>query len=294
MKNSNLIAHLALFGANAIYGINYTFAKDVMPDYIQPFGFIVARVIGALALFWVTQQLFFREGIDKKDLPRLAACGLFGVALNQLTFFSGLNITTPINAAIIMTTNPILVLIAAAFFLQERITVQRILGIGLGLVGAFMIILFKGDFSIDTTTWTGDLLVFVNSMSYGIYLVMVKPLMKKYQPITVIKWVFSFGFIYVLPFGWTEFNEVEWSAFPTDIALKTAFVIVFTTFFAYLLNTVGLKKLSPSTVSTYIYSQPILAALFAISLGKDQLDVIKIIAATLIFSGVFIVSRKFS
>lgn len=294
MKFNNLIPHLAIFGANAIYAINYSFAKDVMPDFIQPFGFIFLRALGALSLFWLVQQIFFKESVEREDLPRLAICGFFGVALNQLTFFSGLNITSPINAAIIMTTNPVLVLIAGSIILKNQITIQKIIGISLGLVGACLIILFRGNFQLDTTTWPGDLLVFVNAMSYGVYLVLVKSLMHKYSPVTVIKWVFSFGFLFILPFGLTQFQEIQWHTFTTDIALKTAFVVICTTFFAYLLNTIGLKKLQPETVSTYIYTQPILASLFAISLGKDELDMIKIISAVLIFSGVFLVSRKFS
>lgn len=294
MLNKNIIAHLAVLSANLIYGINYTFAKDVMPEFIKPFGFIFLRALGALSLFWLVSLFFESEKIEKKDFRLLALCGFFGVALNQLTFFSGLSITSPINAAIIMTTNPVLVLVAASFILHDRITIQKISGISLGILGAALLILFKGNFVLDTSTWYGDLLVFVNSMSYGVYLVIVSPLMRKYNPLTVIKWVFTFGFLFIIPFGFNQFNDIEWSSFSLDISLKTGFVVVFTTFFAYLLGTIGLKQLKPATVSTYIYSQPVFAALFAIALGKDELDAIKIVATILIFSGVYLVSRKFT
>lgn len=292
MKNKNTLAHLAILSANLIYGVNYTFAKDVMPVFIKPFGFIFLRAIGALSLFWVVSLFFKQEKIEIKDFKVLAMCGFFGVTLNQLTFFSGLSITSPINAAIIMTTNPILVLIAAAFILKDRITIQKVSGITLGIIGATLLILFKGDFSLDTSTWYGDLLVFINAMSYGVYLVIVSPLMRKYSPLIVIKWVFTFGFLFIIPFGFNQFTEIEWSTFPTHISLKAGFVVVFTTFFAYLLGTIGLKHLKPSTVSTYIYSQPVFAAFFAIILGKDSLDSIKILATVLIFSGVYLVSKK--
>jgi drug/metabolite transporter (DMT)-like permease len=265
-----------------------------MHGYIEPFGFIMLRATGALSLFWLVSSFFPRERVERKDFIRLGLCGFFGVALNQLTFFSGLEITSPINSAIIMTTNPVLVLLAASVILKDRITVQKIIGICLGIAGATMLILFKGDFSIDTSTWLGDLLVFINSMSYGVYLVIVAPLMVKYKPITVIKWVFTFGTAFIIPFGFSQFSVIEWTSFPTDIWLKTAFVVIGTTFFAYLLNTIGLKTLKPATVSTYIYSQPVFAALFAILLGKDHLDTIKIISTLLIFSGVYLVSRKFT
>lgn len=263
-----------------------------MPGYIKPFGFIMLRVLGALPLFWLISVLGPREKVSRKDLGRLAICGFFGVAANQLMFFAGLNITTPINAAIIMTTNPILVLIAASFILNQAITKRKILGIALGIVGASALILFKGNLSLDSSTWTGDLLIFLNSMAYGVYLVLVAPLMGKYRPITVIKWVFAFGALYVIPFGFSQFSEIQWSTFTWEIGLKAAFVVFFTTFIAYLFNVFGLKYLKPSTVSTYIYSQPVFAAAVAIMLGKDQITITKVIAATFIFLGVYLVSKK--
>jgi drug/metabolite transporter (DMT)-like permease len=290
--NKNHVAHFAILLANLIYGINYTFAKDVMPGYIKPFGFIMLRVLGALPLLWLISLLGPREKVSRKDLGRLAICGFFGVAANQLMFFAGLNITTPINAAIIMTTNPILVLIAASFILNQAITKRKILGIAFGIVGASALILFKGNLSLDSSTWTGDLLIFLNSMAYGVYLVLVAPLMSKYRPITVIKWVFAFGALYVIPFGFSQFSEIEWSSFTWEIGLKAAFVVFFTTFIAYLFNVFGLKYLKPSTVSTYIYSQPVFAAVVAIMLGKDQITITKVIAASFIFLGVYLVSKK--
>lgn len=289
--NSNLKPHFALLGANVIYGLNYTIAKDVMPEFISPFGFIFCRVAGALLLFWMIFA-FSYEKIAKKDFLLLAVCGFFGVAANQLMFFYGLNITTPINAGIIMTSNPILVLIASAIILKNKITLTKVGGIALGIIGALLLLLFKNNFSFGSETLIGDLFIFLNAMSYGTYLVVAVPLMIKYKPLTVITWVFTFGFIYVFPFGIEQFTQIEWHTFTNTIWLKFGFVIIFTTFFAYLLNIYGLKKLNPSTVSTYIYLQPLLAAGFAIWSGKDSLDWIKIIAAILIFSGVYLVSKS--
>ena len=283
-------AHLSLFIANLIYGANYTIAKEVMPDYILPFGFILLRVIGALVLFWSLQFFFKKERITKKDMGRLAICGLFGVAINQLLFFKGLDMTTPINAAIIMTANPVMVLVFAAIIIREAITFRKSIGITLGLSGAALVILQNASLSISSETQIGDLLVFINATSYALYLVLVKPLMAKYHPITIIKWVFLFGFIYVLPFGYGELSKVNWDMMPTNIIYCVLFVVIGTTFFAYLLNIIALKELSPSIVSYYIYLQPILASAVALALGKDEIDLIKIISTILIFSGVFLIS----
>jgi drug/metabolite transporter (DMT)-like permease len=289
--SKQLIAHLALIGSQLIYGANYTIAKEVMPNYIQPFGFIVLRCLGAVTLFWLV-GLFVKEKVDKKDLPKLALCALFGIAINQLFFFKGLNYTNPINAAVIMTSTPILVLIMAAFLIKERITSTKALGIGVGLIGTLMILLIGKELSFSSDTFKGDLMVWVNASSYGVYLVLVSPFMRKYHPLTVIKWIFLFGLIQVLPFGFTEFTQIEWSTFPPNIIWATVFVVVGLSFFAYLFNTLALKYVSPSVVSTYIYLQPVIASVFAIALGKDDLDMIKIVSAVLICTGVYLVSKK--
>ncbi len=289
--SKQVLAHLAVLAANVIYGANYTIAKEVMPDFIQPFGFILLRCLGATSLFWIT-GLFFREKVDKKDFPRLILSGLFGIAINQLMFFKGLNYTHPINAAVIMTSTPILVLIMAAVIIKEKITAIKTLGIAFGLVGTLLILMVGKDISFSSDTFIGDLMIWANASSYGVYLVIITPLMKKYHPITVIKWIFLFGLIMVLPFGYQEFRLIEWSTMPTPIIWATVYVVIALSFFAYGLNSVALKYVSPSVVSTYIYLQPVLAAAFAIALGKDSLSWIKIVSVALICAGVYLVSRK--
>ena len=287
---NNILPHLALFLVNLIYALNYSIAKDVMPDYIGPSGFILLRVIGGSLLFFLTYIFFIKENVELKDIVRLLFCGLFGVAINQLFFFEGLNLTTPINAAIIMTLSPILVIIFSAIIIKEKITIRKLLGIFLGIVGAATLILKSGSISIDNAFFVGNILIFINATSYSIYLVLVKTLMTKYNPITVMFYVFSFGLIFVLPFGLNELLEVNTQSFSKIIYLKVAFVVICTTFLAYLFNAFALKTLNPSIVSTYIYLQPVLASVVAIFLKSDSLDFIKILSALFIFSAVYLVS----
>ena len=215
--NKTLFAHLALLGANLIYAINYSFAKDVMPDFIMPSGFILLRVIGALLLFALSYFLFVKEKVERKDIFRLAICGVFGVAINQLLFFEGLNLTTPINAAIVMTTNPILVIFLSFLIIKEPITFNKSAGILLGLVGASILILKGGSIDFSSNYQIGNLFVFINAVSYGLYLVIVKPMMEKYNPITVMFYVFGFGFLYVIPFGFINLADVKWAIIPSNI-----------------------------------------------------------------------------
>jgi len=288
--NKTLLSHFFLLIANLIYAINYTFAKDVMPNYIKPSGFVLLRIIGALFLFGITYFLFVNEKIEKKDILKFAICGLFGVAINQMLFFEGLNLTTPINASIIMTTNPILVIILSFIIIKEKLTIRKGVGVLLGIIGATSLILTGGDISLKSDMQVGNLFVFINAISYGLYLVIVQSLMKKYKAITVMFFVFTFGLIYVFPIGFNNLLEVNWNSIPDHIFLEIGFVIVCTTFIAYLFNASALKNLNPSTVSIYIYLQPILATVFAIIRKSDHLDGKKILSCLIIFLGVYLVS----
>ena len=290
--NKIVLSHIFLFSANLIYAINYTVAKDVMPDYIQPNGFILLRVIAAVVLFSFSYFLFIRERVARKDILFLAICSLFGVAINQLFFFQGLNLTTPINASIIMTLNPVLVIIISFILFKERITSRKILGIIIALFGTLTLILNGGSLDLKIDLMLGNLLVLINSTSYAIYLVIVKKLINKYHPITVMFYVFLFGLFYVLPFGYHEVININFTRFPSDILYKVIFVLVFTTFVAYLFNAKALKSLNPSIVSIYIYLQPVLATIIAFIFNSDKLDSVKIITCIMIFTGIYFVSEE--
>ncbi len=281
---------IALFFANLIYSINYGVAKDVMAEgYLQAFSFILFRVVGAVFLFWVVSIFTKNEKIEKNDYLKFAICGLFGVAANQLMFFEGLHHTSTINASILMVTNPILVLILATVMLKERLSIRKILGVAIGLIGAVLLILFKANGVNEQSSFGGDILILLNATSYGIYLILAKPLMSKYSPLTVVKWVFTFGLLFVLPFGVSQVGEIKWNM-PSEIVLEIVYVVVFTTFFAYLLNIYGLKKVSPTVASSFIYLQPILTTVIAVYLGSETFDWQKVVFGIIIFTGVFIVS----
>jgi drug/metabolite transporter (DMT)-like permease len=285
--------HSALLLVNLIYGANYSIAKAVMPHFIKPYGFIFVRVFFASILFLLLNQVISnKEKIAKADLPRLILCALLGVAANQLMFFQGLNLTSPINASVIMTTIPLIVLIASAFLLKERLSWMKISGACMGLTGASLLILSKPDISLENSHFAGDLLIFGNATSFAFYLVLVKPLMRKYKSKTVIQWIFLIGLLIVSPFGWEQFQEVQWHSLPSGAWLAIIFVVFFTTFLAYLLNIWALQYVNSSVVGIFIYLQPVFASIIALSAGQDSLSFQKIAYSLLIFSGVYLVTKS--
>ena len=298
MNNNTYKAHLALLGANVIYGINHIVAKGVMPDKIGPSAFIFLRVVGAGILFWIIKS-FIKERVEKKDLFLLLICGFFGVTTNQLFFFHGLNLTSPIDASIIITAIPVMVLVFSALILKEKFTTNKLIGITIGGIGAVLLVWY-GKSGGGTSSILGNIFVLINACSYALYLVLVKPLMKKYNPITIITWVFLFGFLFVFPIGIKDVLTTDYSAFTLNTYLTIAFVIIGTTFLAYLFNIYALSKVSPSISGSYTYLQPvvsfIMVIIYAFALGHDEytqdIDLIKIVSCLLVVSGVYLISKK--
>ena len=292
--NSRALALLAAFGATTIYGMNHTIAKVVMPHYIGPFGFIMLRVVGACILFWLVGFFMPKETIERKDFLRIAFTALFGMCINMLMFFKGLQLSTPINSGVIVTLTPIIILILSAFFLKEKLTRFKFLGIILGFIGALLLILYGNSTKVINAPNIsfGNTMLLINAVSFGAYLVMVKPLTKKYSTVTLMKWMFLLGVIYTFPFTITEFIEVSWKALPFEAIWRISFVIVGTTFLTYMFNVFALKTLPATTIGAFTYLQPIITIFYAVITGNDILDGVKILACLLVFLGVYLVSKK--
>jgi drug/metabolite transporter (DMT)-like permease len=294
-------AHGALLLVNLLYAVSHVIAKDVMPTYLSPNVFILLRVSGACLLFWLMFRLFAYEKVASKDFFLLAICGLFGVAINQLFFFHGLNQSSAFNAGIIMAFNPIIVLVLSFFILKNNINYRQLVGVLLGATGA--ILLTMNSFKDNSSTFMGDVFLVVNTISYALYLILAKPLMAKYRPLTVVTWIFTFGLLFVLLFPpmLRDVSNTNFSVIPMNIVGIIIYVIVGVTFLTYLLTMYGLKHLGPTISSTYIYAQPVMVIFFTIIFAtlnwtsidsSSSITTLKFVLMMVIFIGVYLSSSK--
>lgn len=269
-----------------------------MPDKIDPTPFVFFRVLGAGILFWFIKS-FKKESVDKKDYIKLMLCGLTGACANQLFFFHGLSLTSPIDTSIIMTTAPVIVLVFSAIILKEKVTKNKLLGICIGGIGA-LILVWYGKTAEGTSSLLGNLLIFLNACCFGLYFVLVKPLMVKYHYITIISWVFLFGLLFLIPIGIQDVFTTNYQAFTINTYLVITYVIVFTTFLAFLFNIYAINQVSPSVAGSYIYLQPavsfilvaILTFVFNNKVYEDDINLVKIISCFLVIIGVYLISKK--
>ncbi len=289
---TRLKAHIAVLAANLIFGINFSVVKFVTPGLLKPFGLNVVRVLVTTTLLWL--MLIWEKPVNKlrrKDIPLFIACGLTGISINQLLFIKGLSITYSIHASLLMLCTPLLITITAFFFLREKVNGFIISGLVCGISGAVMLISSRESSGSGDNIILGDILIALNAISYAFYFVLVKPLILYYSPSQVLRWAFTFGTIFILPFGWTEFMEAPWSSFTTTELSAIAFVVIGATFLAYLFNIYGLTHLQASATGAYIYLQPIFATIVAVIFLGEHLTARKIFSALLIFAGVYLVNR---
>lgn len=290
--SNNLKAHGAVLLGNFFFGAGVVAVKHVTPSLMPPLGLNVIRVFTALVLFWLLFALKpGKAAIQKKHIPLFVLCALTGVAINQILFVKGTSLTSPVHAALLALTTPVAITVIAAWLLKEAITAFKIAGLILGISGAAVLIMVKakGDVASDTL---GDIMIVLNAISYAFYLVLVKPLMDAYKPLHVIRWVFLFGAIMIIPVGWNDFTQVNWTGFLWHHWLALAFVVLGATFFAYMFMVYGIAQLGSTITGTYIYTQPVFATVTAMLVFGEALSITKIAAAALIFAGVYLVNRK--
>ena len=274
-----------------IGGLNYTISKLVMPEFVKPLSIVVSRGIISIIVFSLVHFLFVKEVVKRKDYLRIFLAAFFGITMNQMMFYEGLSLTTPINASLMMTGTPFIVLLISFFVIKEELSFYKIVGIILGTTGTILLLL-NAENSAIKGIFTGDILILINATSWAGFLVTVKPLMKEYNPFTILKWIFILGFIMIIPFGCKDFITTDWKNLTVEAWWAFAFVIIIATLLSYYINAAVMKYVDPSVAGSYIYLQPFIAAIVAIAWGKDSFSFEKLIYLTIIFLGVYLVSYK--
>jgi len=292
MKKTTL-AHFAVLGTNFFFAMNYSLVKSISPSLAGPFAVNVLRVGLSIPLFWILWPFGnTRAGIRKEDLGRFILCAITGVALNQMLFVKGLTLTSTIHASLLILVTPILVTFFALWALKETFTSYKAVGLLLGVAGSVLLVMQKESGTQASDYLLGDLYIMLNSIFYAIYFILVKPLMEKYTALHVIRWVFTIGLLFILPFGWKETAAVPWHSFDGAHVAALVGIVVTGTFLAYYFNGYALRYLGAGITGAYIYTQPVFAVLIAILLLGESFTWQKLAAALLIFSGVYFVSFR--
>ena len=292
--NKKIQAHIAVLFANILFSINYQTVKLIVPSKMGAPALNICRVLGCVILFWLFYFIRPRTKatIDKKDIPRFLICAAAGIFFNQILFIKGLSLTSAIHASLLALATPIIIIFIAAWVLKDRLSALNITGIILGICGALILILMKDVSHTASNIVLGDIFIVLNAISYALYFVLVKPLMLKYSPLHVIRWVFTIGLIFMLPYCWSSFMQTNWQNFTSPNWISLGFIIVGGTFLSYLFNLFGVSEIGASATGSYIYTQPVFATLIAMLFAGEKLGLIKIIAAILIFGGVYFANYK--
>ena len=298
MDAQKLKGHGAMLCANAMWGLMSPLAKLVMVGgLVTPLVVTDLRVFGAMLLFWIVS--FFRrpEHVGHKDLAKLFVASLLAIVFNQGCFIFGVGLTSPADASIITTSMPLWAMVLAALFLKEPVTGKKVLGIAFGATGALLLILGSShtgtgsSVSGDKSIW-GDLLVLTAQLSYALYLVLFKNFVSKYSVFTIMKWMFTYAFICLLPFSYDDLLATGWSSLSLAEIGSILFIVVGGTFLCYIFVIVGQKNLRPTVAGMYNYVQPVVACIVAICWGMDTFNWVKGISILLIFSGVYMVTQS--
>ena len=289
-KNA-LKGHYAMLGAEILWGVSAPLGKAILAAGMTPLLLTDCRMVGGAILFWTLSLFTPREHVSSRDLLNRFFAALLGVVINQCCFVWGLSLTSPVNASIITTSLPILTMVMAAIVLHEPITRLKVGGVFLGAVGALVLIIGSTSAGGEGNT-AGDLLVICAQLSFTCYLVFFKRLIARYSPVTLMKWLFTYSSICVIPFTYDDLSAIDWGAAPPIVTWGAVAFVIGPTFLSYLLLPVGQKNLRPTVTAMYNYVQPVVATLVAVWAGLGRFTAINVLAVIMIFSGVFLVTRS--
>ncbi len=281
-----------MLGAEFMWGVSAPLGKVILAGGVTPLMLTDCRMVGAAALFWVLSLFTGRERVEGRDLLLMFFASLFGIVLNQGLFLFGLGLTSPVNASIITTSSPIITMVLAAVFLGEPVSRLKVGGVFLGALGALILIAGGGGSGDAEGSPLGDVLVVAAQLSFSCYLVLFKRLTSRYSPVTLMKWMFTYASVCVIPFSYNEWACAGLGDVGSDAWWGVAAFVVGPTFVSYLLLPVGQRFLRPTVTAMYNYVQPIVATLAAVWMGVGGFSVLKGVAVVLVFCGVGMVTRS--
>jgi len=295
MNRTKLEGHLIIATVNSIFGLNLVISKLLIPNDISPGGLTLARIFFACIAFWITSLFTKKEKVPKNDLLVLFICAITGIVLNQGTFLIGLNSTSPVDASVLTTCTPMFVIVLAFFFLKEPITWKKAGGVLIGASGAIFLVL-SGNHAggQQAGNASGNLLIITSGFVYAIYLTLAKPLTLKYSSVTIMKWMFLFSTVILLPFFYNDMAESQAfkSPYNSNVLWSLFFILFGATYFTYMMIPMALKRIRPTTLSMYNYIQPLIASLIATFIGQDTITWQKVVSAAFIFTGVYLVTTS--
>ena len=290
--NNKLSAHLSMIGAEVLWGISAPVGKVILAGGVLPMVLTDMRFVGAAILFWIVSFVEPKEHVTPRDMLAIFGASLLAIVGNQVSFLIGLEITSPIDASIIPTTLPILTMILAAIVLREPITSLKAGGVIVGGIGAVILIISSTHDANNTASIAGDILILFSQISFCCYLVFCKGLIARYSPVTLMKWMFTFAAICVVPFTVNDLAAVPWEYLSAIVIISCIFYVIGPTFLSYLLLPIGQKNLRPTVTAMYNYIQPVVAVIVTILVGMGILTFWNVSAMLLVFLGVFMVTNS--
>lgn len=286
-ENFFIKVHLPLFLVQVCFASLPIYSKIAFKTF-GPGMLAFLRISTVALIFAAVFFLFQREKIkEKKHFLYFAALAFFGATGNIFFYLKGLELSSAINATIIVSSIPVFTILVAVLMRQEKFSYGKLIGVIVALLGVSNLINFS-QFQMGGYL-SGNLLVVLNCFLYSIYLVMIKPMLKIYKPFTILTYVFLFASLEIIPLTMGDFLRFNLAEADAASLFPLFMVLTFGTLFPYLLNSLALKHAPSSLVAIYVYLQPVLTTVLAVFMLGEVITFTMIISAVLIIIGVTIV-----
>lgn len=282
MMTGNLLA----LSAAICWGLNAPANKILIPDWISASGVSLARIFGATIVVWLISFFVKNDKIQRSDWKLIIWSAVMMVGFIY-GFSLAFNTASAIDIAIILTFQPMLVVLINAIFKHQKVSGLEIVGMLIAFGGALLVILAGGN--IDGGRLIGDLFAVVCSVTYASYLVILEGPSKRYGTISLMKWVFLFTAVLSIPLLFTLPNHMKIITHPEWMPVALIlFIILFPTVYCYIVTPPAIKLVGSAILAFYQYLVPVITCIVSILLKIDTFHWYQPVSFVVIVAGVML------
>jgi drug/metabolite transporter (DMT)-like permease len=283
-----LVSYLLLSLSALLWSGNFVISRAVATT-IPPVGLLFWRWMVAVVVLLpiVLPRLKRQWPLIRDNLKFFPLFGLLGVTLFNLLIYSAMHTTTAINAALVNSAIPILIILFSRIFYGKGISSRQWIGILLSLGGVLLIILRGNPATIVHLTFTtGDLLVLGAAASWALYSVALRYYPEGLDPLVFLFCIAFCGLIFILPLYLGEIASGKLVPITAASLATISYVGVFASVVAFIAWNSGIRSVGAQVGGQFIHLMPVFSTILAVLFLKEHLQGYHLFGILLIIIGI--------
>jgi drug/metabolite transporter (DMT)-like permease len=290
MKTYIKLTLTALFWGGTFIAGRQLATSDISPYSMAFFRFSIASAF--LTLFCLLSREKLKK-INVEQFALLAILGATGVFSYNVFFFKGLKTVLASRAALIIALNPVVISIGSSIFFKEKLSLNKLIGIFISVLGASIIITRGNPYIFfEAKVGLGELCIVGCVLSWSLYSLLGKRVMKDLSPLVSTTYACIIGTIYLFVFALFSGLGNDFLSTGPISWLSLSYLGLFGTALAFMWFFQGVKKIGAQRSAIFINLVPVSGVIFASIFLKESITSVILLGGLLVLTGVFLVNMR--